>query len=363
MRTILSRGGVFALVLAFSLGNAVFAKPTPAAKGDSGAPKPAATSFPLTGTWLDSALNEVHVSQSGSHMTMMPKGHVYNGKYALDTFIVTRPFHGSEVKNAPSDVQGRVDAMNLKVTLTGTVSSDGNTITLTEKKPNKIVWDENHKITGSGYGETSATLRRNPPLTPAPKATPTAAEPSEAPTKKASPKPKSSSKPSASPKASSKPSAKPTPKPTKKPTPNPTKKPAPKPTKKPTPKPTAKPTPKATATPKFVPCHPNSGAVASIGPCTGKPGTPLTFKLSRALKSPPAQLVFYTVVQNGVPAQVIVKITGGTPPYYTVSAPAQLCVGASKTWNIRLIDAAGKSQGDIGTFMPDCRGVPNPKRT
>jgi len=341
MRTILSRCGVFALVLAFSLGNAVFAKPTPAAKGasgdtgspvpgKSGAPKPAATSFPLTGTWLDSALNEVHVSQSGSHMTMMPKGHVYNGKYALDTFIVTRPFHGSEVKNAPSDVQGRVDAMNLKVTLTGTVSSDGNTITLTEKKPNKIVWDENHKITGSGYGETSATLRRNPPLTPAPKATPTAAEPSEAPTKKASPKPKSSG--GASPKASAKPSAKPTPKPTKKPTA--------KPTKKPTPKPTKKPTPKPTTTPKFVPCHPNSGAVASIGPCTGTPGTPLTFKLSRTLKSPPAQLVFYTV-----------------------SAPAQLCVGANKTWSIRLIDAAGKSQGDIGTFMPDCRNVANPKHT
>jgi hypothetical protein len=41
---------------------------------------------------------------------------------------------------------------------------------------------------------------------------------------------------------------------------------------------------------------------------------------------------------------------------YTVKVPAALCqAGAGPNFNVILYDTAGRIQGQVGTFNPDCR--------
>lgn len=98
-------------------------------------------------------------------------------------------------------------------------------------------------------------------------------------------------------------------------------------------------------------CENSDYAVAQISPCTGPTGTVINLTLRRQLTSPPRTLLFKRVLTNGVPAQVRVPVSGLTAP-----SPPQLCTTGGGRWQVWLIDAAGKSQGVIGAFWPDCSG-------
>ena len=92
-------------------------------------------------------------------------------------------------------------------------------------------------------------------------------------------------------------------------------------------------------------CENNDNPVATISPCEGPTGTTITVTPGRQLPSAPGTLVFKRVVANGVPAQVIAQISGGT-----VSSPPQLCMGGNGRWEVWLSLADGQSQGKIGAF-------------
>ena len=128
---------------------------------------------------------------------------------------------------------------------------------------------------------------------------------------------------------------------------------APGPTPPPAPPP---PTPTA-----FAPCFVNSGSIASSSPCNAKPGALVTIKLSRALKTPLAKVVFKPYSVTGIPgavgAQVIVNLSGSglsAGSTYTLSAPQQLCLAGNGSWDLFPIDAKGVAQGDIGRINIQC---------
>lgn len=112
--------------------------------------------------------------------------------------------------------------------------------------------------------------------------------------------------------------------------------------------------PNSAADGRSPPCFTNSGAIANIGPCTGKVGSALTIRQLRATSSPLARLVFRSVVTNGVPAQVTAPLTGSTSPF-SATVPAQLCMAGGPPWEVLLLTASGQNQGVIGRFQPDCR--------
>lgn len=139
--------------------------------------------------------------------------------------------------------------------------------------------------------------------------------------------------------------------------------------------PALKPLPAGPAAPaSFAPCMVNAGSVAALAPCKGAPGTKIAIKLSRALKSPLAEVVFKPYMVSGIPsgtgAQVIAAISGSATAagsFYEVDAPKQLCIGGGGIWDLFLVDKAGAGQGDIGRFTVDCRpgvapttGAPTP---
>ena len=111
----------------------------------------------------------------------------------------------------------------------------------------------------------------------------------------------------------------------------------------------------------FTPCMTNAGAIASMGPCQGAPGTKITFKLLRTLASPIVKITFKPYQVSGIPgatgAQVIATVTGNSKTagsYYQVIVPQQLCLGGSGTWDLFPFDASGTGQGDIGRFGVIC---------
>jgi hypothetical protein len=127
------------------------------------------------------------------------------------------------------------------------------------------------------------------------------------------------------------------------------------------PKPTAPPPPPPVAATPFKPCFTNAGSIASSSPCNAKSGDIVTIKLSRALKSPLAKVVFkpYSVsgIPGGVGAQVIVTLSGGgvaAGSTYTFPAPAQLCLAGMGSWDLFPVDANGAAQGDIGRLNVSC---------
>jgi hypothetical protein len=119
----------------------------------------------------------------------------------------------------------------------------------------------------------------------------------------------------------------------------------------------ATPAPTSAVVPSFKACFVNSGSIASMGPCFGPVGTNIVIQVSRQLKQPLAKIVFKPYSVTGIPgatgAEVIVSLSGaGTMPQsqYTISAPAQLCLGGGGSWDAWPIDASGQAQGDIGRF-------------
>lgn len=121
------------------------------------------------------------------------------------------------------------------------------------------------------------------------------------------------------------------------------------------------PAPAPAAGGSFTPCMTNAGAIASMGPCQGAPGTKITFKLLRTLKAPIKEITFkpyqVTGIAGGTGAQVLVAVSGnGTAAgsYYEVTVPQQLCIGHGGTWDLFPFDTTGQGQGDIGRFGVIC---------
>lgn len=103
------------------------------------------------------------------------------------------------------------------------------------------------------------------------------------------------------------------------------------------------------------PCYSNTYAVANIGPCTARVGSTLTVQRLRTTPSPLGALVFKAVLASGVPAQVIVPLTGVGGSAFHAVVPAQLCARGGPKWDVWLRTADGQNQGSIGSFQPDCR--------
>lgn len=110
----------------------------------------------------------------------------------------------------------------------------------------------------------------------------------------------------------------------------------------------------------FKPCFVNAGAYAAAGadppnPCFGHVvGATIYVVLVRPMTPAPGSLVFKTVYSSGPAAVGPVPLTPNGS-FYTLIAPQALCVGPfPHTWNIWLVDTAGKLQGEIGRFTAQC---------
>jgi hypothetical protein len=112
-------------------------------------------------------------------------------------------------------------------------------------------------------------------------------------------------------------------------------------------------------------CVSTSGAVASISPCTGLPGTVIGVYPLRVLRAVPARLVFNQFLGSRAVGFQVLATIGAAGGKYTVAAPIQLCANPSgTTYQVLMVDAAGVNQGMVGNFLTDCRGVKNaPKPT
>jgi hypothetical protein len=127
------------------------------------------------------------------------------------------------------------------------------------------------------------------------------------------------------------------------------------------PAPTPAPAPPPVAATPFKPCFTNAGSIASSSPCNAHAGDVVTVRLSRALKTPLAKIVFkpYSVtgIPGGVGAEVIVALSGSglaAGSNYTLSAPRQLCLAGTGSWDLFPVDAKGAAQGDIGRLTVQC---------
>jgi len=116
----------------------------------------------------------------------------------------------------------------------------------------------------------------------------------------------------------------------------------------------------------FTACMTNSGAIASMGPCSGAPNTRITIKLLRSIPHPLKSITFkpyqVTGIAGGTGAQVLAPVSGNATAagsYYSVTVPQQLCIGNGGSWDLFPFDTSGVGQGDIGRFTVDCRpGAP-----
>ncbi len=93
-------------------------------------------------------------------------------------------------------------------------------------------------------------------------------------------------------------------------------------------------------------CEHNDNPIATISPCFGSSGTIINIKPGRKLSSAPGNLVFKRVLTNGVPSEVLAKISSNN----TIAAPPQLCTAGSGRWEVWLVLANGQSQGKIGAY-------------
>ncbi|HSS28814.1 MAG TPA: hypothetical protein VLL50_12760, partial [Usitatibacter sp.] len=82
----------------------------------------------------------------------------------------------------------------------------------------------------------------------------------------------------------------------------------------------------------FTACMTNSGAIASMAPCSGAPNTRITFKLLRATPHAIKSITFkpyqVTGIAGGTGAQVLAPVSGNATAagsYYSVTVPQQLC--------------------------------------
>lgn len=101
-------------------------------------------------------------------------------------------------------------------------------------------------------------------------------------------------------------------------------------------------------------CPGYSASVATISPCTAAPGAAIAVSVRRA-NVVPGSVSFLTGVNNGIAVGGITPVSGG-PGAYTFTVPAFLCTaGSGSTFAVRLADANGVNQGEIGRLTVDCR--------
>lgn len=132
------------------------------------------SSFQLNGDWLDSELNTFWIVQDGSRIGLSYKGRAYTGVFeANDVFVVSRPLLGSEAADLPSYAQRQVEGLGIRVYISGTVSSDGNVITLEVKKLQSVALDTNNNVSLVSFATSTVTCRRKVsiPTTPTAPAT------------------------------------------------------------------------------------------------------------------------------------------------------------------------------------------------
>ena len=108
--------------------------------------------------------------------------------------------------------------------------------------------------------------------------------------------------------------------------------------------------------PAVAACPGYSASAATISPCEGPPGTAVTVTLSGSYQNvTPGSVSFFTGVNNGIAVGAVTTVTGGATGYSFV-VPAALCsAGSGSVFAVRLADAAGNNQGEIGRFSVDCR--------
>lgn len=103
-------------------------------------------------------------------------------------------------------------------------------------------------------------------------------------------------------------------------------------------------------------CPGYSVSTATISPCTAAPQTTVRVTMRRAGVIPQS-VSFLTGVRNGIAVGGIVPVTG-SPGNYVFVVPAFLCTaGSGNTYAVRLADANGVNQGEIGRLTVDCRGA------
>ena len=104
----------------------------------------------------------------------------------------------------------------------------------------------------------------------------------------------------------------------------------------------------------FTPCTPTRGLPAVVGPCSAKPDTNIWLDMRSSLT--PGFVRFVSGMGNHSGLSIQAAVFRQTITAYTIKVPAALCAaGAGPNFNVILYDGAGRLQGQIGTFTPDCR--------
>lgn len=108
------------------------------------------------------------------------------------------------------------------------------------------------------------------------------------------------------------------------------------------------------ASPPGLGCASYTSIVALISPCTVAPGQQVIVTMRRP-KIVPGSVSFLTGVNNGIAVGGVVQVSGA-PGNYAFTVPLFLCAsGSNSVFAVRLKDAGGTNQGEIGRLTIDCR--------
>jgi len=86
-------------------------------------------------------------------------------------------------------------------------------------------------------------------------------------------------------------------------------------------------------------------------PSRGPIGTTMQIRLNRNLGASANLIRLRAVVSRGVPAQLLVRLSG-SGNFYSTSAPIQMCIQGGGRWNADLLLTNGQRIDNIGTFTP-----------
>ena len=90
-------------------------------------------------------------------------------------------------------------------------------------------------------------------------------------------------------------------------------------------------------------------------PNSGPIGTQIRVQLNQNFGAAANIIRFRAVVTNGVPAQLLVRLSG-SGNVYTTSAPIQMCIQGGGRWDADLLLTNGRRIDNIGSFTPtNCR--------
>lgn len=128
----------------------------------------------LSGDWKDTRGPDVAITQSGNSVTMkVSNGRVLTGTLDGPRLSVEGEFDGSEVTDAPPEVQAAITLKKLKIKFAGILIDDK--IRGKEQKPDQIKWNNDNQLTelkvGSGkpvtlLREKARLVVQNPPDSP-----------------------------------------------------------------------------------------------------------------------------------------------------------------------------------------------------